>query len=287
MSFLNVPDVTAAVVSQLLGNPLFATMLGQSVQLAVERAGEPGGVGVEVGTGGVGGGSSASAAVSECAESGWVVGAEVVENGEGSVTAESEESGGSVEIVGGIPVSDAVKRVKFGGVADCHPGVGPVVEPEVRFMATYVRTQSVREFKCYLERLSGCRFPKAHLQDLALCRYALATVPGAFAGGKRRLRQFMAVGDAALTLHVVTRAVRRGLDVESAQSARAKFTSNARLQQACVTSGLAKFLVAPGGVELGETKTGADAVEAVVGLLAMYRGADACVQYMTALGLLQ
>jgi len=198
----------------------------------------------------------------------------------GSDVSEGSVSGGSPGVVG-----EAVRaRVKFGGLADSYGrDQGPKGEG---FYAITSRRSETVQLKSSIFALSGVKLPKASLVDLGICLYAAGSMPVAINDGKARLRSLAAVGDAALTLHLATSQMMRGKNVESAQGIRSRLTSNVVLRNVMVQRGFMKFMSYPSGVDPATTAATATALEAIIGVVALYRDSGSVLRFLNTLGLL-
>jgi len=154
------------------------------------------------------------------------------------------------------------------------------------FFKQHVNTPRVLAFKDWLEKLVGVKVPKAARGELALASYSLGTVPAAFTNGQERLRTLAALGDAAMSLALVSEMYRKKKPVSSVQNARSALLSNTSMVSVCTSSGLIQHVVFPSGVA-PNSKTSGEAVEAVAGVLYLWRPFGAVVAYVRALGLLK
>ena len=189
---------------------------------------------------------------------------------------------------GAAVVSEETRRnTKFGGAADHHEGTAGVMTTDTGgFMRSCVKAPHVMALKRFVEGHAYVKIPKTLMVEFALCAYASASVPVGFTNGRFRLKQFAIVGDAAMTLCLIESEVMRGGTVDSAQQIRSKFTCNAMLASVCVNSGLSACLVYPASVDPGTSKVSADAVEALVGFLHLFRGPQAVINFLKSLQLL-
>lgn len=220
-------------------------------------------------------GVDASADVIESAELASTHGSwseEVEESARGGVGCGSESS---LEMPSRPEVSDKVKALEF-GMAKCYPQVGVAEvggtaksEP-VGFYKTYVNNPQTKALQTKLEDLCGEKLPKQCRRDLALCCYTAGSMPDELIGGKERLKGLAVLGDATITLHVTTAVVQSGKVVQSAQKARSDFTSDVFLCSVLVSKGLVGMVSAPPGVNLRQSKPGATALEAMVGVVALH-----------------
>jgi len=154
----------------------------------------------------------------------------------------------------------------------------------VGFMAQYVRTPRVKELECLMTELSGSKIPRSAYGDLAMARYTAATLPAAFIDGRARLKALAGVGDAALTLALMSYGYRKGKKIDSLQVARGLLTDGV-LARAFAVSKLASHVVVAGDVNLANTKTGATALEAFAGVLSLYCNRDAVQRFMESFNL--
>jgi len=197
----------------------------------------------------------------------------------------SEASEGSVS--GGSPgvVGAAVReRIKFGGLADSYSQ--DQGQKSTGFYAVTSRRSETLQLKSSIEALSGVKLPKRALVDLGICLYAAGSMPVAIQDGKARLRSLAAVGDAALTLHLATSQMMRGRNVESAQGVRSRLTSNIVLREVMVQRGFMRFMSYPSGVDPATTAATATALEAIIGVVTLYRDSGNVLRFLSTLGLL-
>lgn len=177
--------------------------------------------------------------------------------------------------------------VRFGGAVDAVGYSVDIQASEEGFYRSYVRVDRVRQLERLLLQITGVKIPKKAREELALVTYTAGTVPVAFKNGQMRLKALAAVGDAAMTSVLVDDYYVRGADVASVQALRSGVLSNTFMAQSFVKSGLFRHVSAPAGVDVGRAKTGADAVEAIAGVLHMWRDSQAVRKYMTWLQMLQ
>jgi len=194
----------------------------------------------------------------------------------GSVEGDNGDGSGAKE------VPKVGVRFDLGAAGDVNNVVplGPCAVPDVERgaqneLAGYTRSHRVLELKAFVESLCGCRIPKNATYELALAGFTLGTVPTAFADGRARLRILEFIGDAALSVCDAVVCFEQGLTVEEAQRRKSARFSNANLSRVCVDSGLVRHLVVLPGINMRTAKTGANAVEAVVGLVSMRCGVSA------------
>lgn len=178
-------------------------------------------------------------------------------------------------------------ETKFGGAVDAVGYSGDIQASEEGFYRSYVRVDKVRQLERLLCQITGVKIPKRAREELALVTYTAGTVPVAFKNGQVRLKALAAVGDAAMTSVLVDDYYVRGADVASVQALRSGVLSNTFMAQSFVRSGLFRHVTAPAGVDVGKAKTGADAVEAIAGVLHMWRDSQAVRKYMVWLQMLQ
>lgn len=209
--------------------------------------------------------------------------ADEVQESEVAVVAErasddgSESSGGSVTFSCDPPVASGAtcETVKFGGLSDEFPqAASPAVTSEQAsegFYARFVRDPGAIALRKQLVRMAGGKMPKCAHADIAVCSFAAGVMPSVAVLGKKRLKTLAAVGDAAITMHLVMHVVASGGDVESAQAARSKYTSNAHLREVMLKTGLVRHVRYPSGVDPKVTAATATAFEAIVGVLSLYR----------------
>lgn len=196
--------------------------------------------------------------------------------GEGSDEG-SGSSGGSVTFDCEPPAAvEAVRSVvKFGGFGDnFEQAVSSAVTKEQAgegYYAGFVRDPSAVALRERLESMVGVKFPKAARADIAVCSFTAGVMPSVAVEGKKRLKALAAVGDAAITTFLVTHVIAQGRDVESAQAARSKCTSNVNLRTVMAKTGLVRHVRYPSGVDSEVTKATATAFEAIVGVLFLYR----------------
>lgn len=144
-----------------------------------------------------------------------------------------------------------------------------------KFFKDHVRTDRVRAFLKFLRNRFSVVVPVEAMQELALVSYTTGTVPDAFVNGRRRITAWAAVGDAAMALVVVDSLARAGQDVAAVQAVKSSLLSNAKLSAVCVSVGLAKHVSFAPGVNAATAKSGADAFEALCGVLFRYAGLGA------------
>jgi len=142
-------------------------------------------------------------------------------------------------------------------------------------VAAYVRSARVRSFKTFVEQIIGCRVPNSGMYELSLASFSAGCVPAAYTRGRQQLRALELVGDTALANFGAVECYRLGVDVSEAQNLKSVRFSNANLSSACVTSGLSDHIAVPYGLNIGTAKTGANAVEVLVGVISMKCGANA------------
>jgi len=197
--------------------------------------------------------------------------------------ASNEESGGTEPLAFGSGKLESVQAASsaFGG-AVLEPRV-PALSGQGDFFKSYVKTDSVRAFKKFLEGFVGFVIPKAALGEVALSMYTAATVPSAFTDGRARLKGLAAVGDGALALTYVNAQFGKGTPVASMQEAMNREMPSIKLAQAARGSGLLDHVVFGAGVD-PYSRTGGEAVEAIAGVLFRWRTAAALVNFMRKLG---
>jgi len=182
------------------------------------------------------------------------------------------DSGGSEVSAGAVPRGPRAVPVGGGGESGVDASTGG-------FMSTYVRIEPVRELAGLLERACGHKVPKSAMGDLALARYTAATVPAAFLNGRARLKGLAIVGDAALDLALLSLVYRTGGASERMQCAKEGLTDPV-LAAAFASSEFAPLMLVGGGVTLAKSKTGATALEALAGVLALHCGYDAVSRFL-------
>jgi len=186
---------------------------------------------------------------------------------------------------GNVPVMsyrDAL-GTSFGG-ADLGMAVVAVGSGD-RFFAEFVNTPAVRVFAGFLHKMVGQVIPKKARGELALVMYTAATVPASFVNGRARLRGLAMLGDAAMAVAMVNAMYNRGTSVAGTQELKSHTLSASSLAAAGEKSGLSNHFVFGAGVSKSGSRTAAEAVEAVAGLLYRWRPGGALVAYMRALGL--
>lgn len=161
---------------------------------------------------------------------------------------------------------------------------GVVVPKKAGGFAENVRTHNASQLRAEL-LVKGIKLPKVAAADVALVTHTAATVPDFFERGREKLRALAVLGDAALTLVLVERAVAVGKDVASAQSARSSLLSDVHLMAVFDKSKLRNFVTYAGGVNPAKSKTGATAFEAIAGLVYKYGGTSAVHTFVLAYGL--
>lgn len=150
------------------------------------------------------------------------------------------------------------------------------------FMATHIRTAAARGMRAQLLELSGHRVPKSADRALAIVTRTAGTMPDGIVRGKDELRMLATVGDKALALAYTRRGYRMGHTVEQVQRFIARDQSDGVLARVFSCSALRKFVAfAPGVPE--QSKVGATALEACVGLLDLFCGGDAVDKFVAAL----
>lgn len=182
-----------------------------------------------------------------------------------------------------------VRSVVFGGTVDKSDA--PVL-PRDSFFKTYVKTAQVDALRHVLQDALGVKFPRAAGEELALCVWSTATVPVAFHKGPDRLRSLAAVGDGALTFAVVGRLYQLGAQVRSMQQVRGTWLSDASMQRALVEKKvdgrvLSSYFSFPANTDPRYSKIGADAVEAVAGVLSRYFHVSYVLKYVDWLQLVE
>jgi len=190
-------------------------------------------------------------------------------------------------VVAGVKNSCPVGAGKFGGVVDV---VGRYVSGQAEdlgFFKQYVRVSRVKSLCELLQRQLGVKIPKAAMEELALATYSAGTVPTAFVNGQARLKSLAQVGDAAMASLLIDDCYVRGQVIVSTQAVKTSVLTNAFMARSFVASGLSGYVVIPAGVDPIFSKTGADAVEAVAGVINLWRGRDALRAYMVWMQLLQ
>jgi len=211
-----------------------------------------------------------------------------------SVSDTGSHSDGSVVMpVRPVAVGEKVKQaVKFGGMGDwfptpeyaqrdlCSPG-------KPGYFAAIVRRGEAVRLRERVTELCGAKLPKEARESLAICTFAAGVMPDVVKDGKRRLRTLAAVGDAALTLHLVTHQWAINATVESAQAARSRLTSNKHLNLVMAQTGLLQYVSFPGGVDPVTTTGTATAFEAILGVLVLFRSPDVVRQFLLSVGLLE
>jgi len=173
--------------------------------------------------------------------------------------------------------------VVMGGDADVVTSSGQSdssTEPGASFMAKYVRIPQVEALRNELTTYSKRKIPKSASQDLALSRYTAGTVPDAFSGGRARLKALAMVGDAALLQVTLSRGYRLYGDARLTrmQTSRDRLTDST-MSSVLVRTRLVGHLVVAAGVDLANSKTGATALEAFAGVLALHCGNDAVLAF--------
>jgi len=221
-----------------------------------------------------------------------VVAAGVPSLGE-AVVAESVSSVGSGVVVDRGAGVGAVSRevreaVVFGGVADDYPTAVGSVAPAVGggFYSTIVRGVRAKALRSLLKKLLGEALPKHAAVDLAICTYSAGVMPDELPYGKKRLGALASLGDAVMTMHVVAAEVGLGHDTASVQSVRSRVASNVALVSACERVGLMPLVAFAPGVDCRTAKPAATALEAVVGVLALYSRPGVVKSFLTAAGVL-
>lgn len=206
---------------------------------------------------------------------------EVSEESEGVVV-----ENGPVQMPRGALASSAARAVRFGGISDVVGTV--VVGPTVKgFYSSYVRSPNVLAYKAWLLKECDVKLPKQGLEELALVTYTPATVPDAFDRGPARIRSLASVGDAVLSFLLVARLHAAGQTVASLQAAKSSMLTNSVMSRSFVGAGLARFVAVPAGVSVVSSKVGADALEALFGVLANWRDMSAVVKVVNRLGLFE
>jgi len=189
---------------------------------------------------------------------------------------DSDASIGSAVSICGKPVGfSASCGLKFGAIDDVVRTGGKTGG----FYRDYVRVPRVKEVRDLLKKEANVVLPSGALVELALATCARACVPDAFERGQDRLRSLQVVGDAALAMALVESCYAAGLSVSSVQALKSEKLSNALMSKVCVASGLGRLLVVPSGINIGMSKVGADALEAVAGVVYLYGGVGAVKKY--------
>lgn len=196
---------------------------------------------------------------------------------------DESSSGGSVS---GGPCgqpSERVKRViRFGDMGDVYPQVSQ--QKSAGYFAVTVKRDQTTRLALKVKGLTGSVVPRAALGELGICTYTAGTMPVAVVDGAAKLRSLAAVGDAAITMHLVMRAYRSGATVGSAQAFRSQVTSNVNFRKIMVTHGLIDLISYPSGVDPEVTSATATAFEAIVGVLVLYRPAVTVSKFLDAVG---
>lgn len=205
------------------------------------------------------------------------------------VASGASESDGSLEFVGGmVPVRDDVRnKVKFGGMSDSFPSSEVKISATSGYYKTVVRNSRAVELRAFVQGIVGVKLPKVAHEDLAVCTYAAGCMPDAVVNGKARLRSLAAVGDAAITLHLVTNSWAKGRAVESAQRERTSRTSNMAMVTLMNKTAMVKFIAFPSGVDPRSSVASATAFEAIVGVLVLYRSPDVVQRFLCGTGMLE
>jgi len=209
-------------------------------------------------------------------------------SGEAHRADDAVSSSGSFEFAPGVarvPVG-AAAGVKFGGYADAYGGGVVTRDSSSGYYKTVVRGVNAQQLKKKVEELAQVKVPKMAMESLAVCTFTAGTMPDMVASGKHRLRSLAAVGDASLTLALSVDQWARGAMVDSAQSLRSRITSNSKLSAIFVNSGLASCVTYAPGVDPLTAVTSATALEAIVGVLTIYRDTGAVRRFLMALGLI-
>lgn len=190
------------------------------------------------------------------------------------------ESQSSVELVGAPPLGSEVQKVKFGGLSDTYTVEAVREAFQGAGFFKLARAPAAIALRDKIASFAGVKMPKAAQGDIAVCMYTAGTMPVVMVKGKERLRMLAALGDAAITMHIVMTEISRGNNVESMQSARSKWTSNPMLAKVLVGTGLSSHIVYAPGVNPETATTSATAFEAIVGVIALYRKSDAVVTFL-------
>lgn len=206
-----------------------------------------------------------------------------------SVVSSSESvSSGSVKMPADRPVISSDARVVFGGLSDCYKVEQLAVTPgQAGYYKTVVRGPNAVALRKRVEQLCGAKIPKAGHESLALCTFTAGTMPTTVVSGKDRLRTLAAVGDAALTLALATHEWSMGRGVESSQGLRTRKTNNQHLCSVVAKYGLGQFVSYAPGVDARTTIGSATALEAMIGVVALYRSPSILVQFLTNLGFME
>jgi len=186
-------------------------------------------------------------------------------------------------------LGEQVRQLNFGSGSESSDSKEPEVAGVVAsssdaggceaFFSVYVRTPQAAALNDFLWKNCGIHVGKAAREEMALVTYTTATMPVGFRDGCLRYRGLSAIGDAALTLVVVEAEVRAGQAVASMQWIRSSRLSNGNMIKSCVASGLSGLISYGVGVDPSVSKTSADALEAVAGVLQKHYGVDAVVRY--------
>jgi hypothetical protein len=154
------------------------------------------------------------------------------------------------------------------------------------FMRVHVKSDSSVRFREAVEKMCGARVSRTGHVDIALVRFTAATVPVEFEDGRDRLRRLAVLGDAALCAAVCAAAFRAGHGLSSIQQLKNDVLTDKVLSSRFAASELAGHVSAAGGVALGNTKTGATALEAVAGVLYLYTSVAAVERFAWSIGVL-
>jgi len=175
--------------------------------------------------------------------------------------------------------------VVFGGLSD-FAGQPPVLG-KGDFFSSWVRSEDAKKFCSFVAKNAECEIPKPMRQHLALVRFTRGTVPDAFVDGRDRMRVFELAGDHVLKLMNTARGVAAGYSVSRITDVHRGKQSNSTHISEPFRKEFVNHVVWASGINLQQGSAVVfDVLEAVLGVLAMYRPLSAVAKFAEKAGVL-